>query len=69
MDVVDRIGAGDAFAAGTLYGLLSEMPLQEAMRYGLGLSALVLTTLGDLVYATREELEQLVLGGGSSLRR
>ena len=69
VDVVDRIGAGDAFAAGTLYGLLSEMLLQEAMRYGLGLSALVLTTLGDLVYATREELEQLVQGGGNSLRR
>ncbi|MCA9895836.1 MAG: sugar kinase [Anaerolineae bacterium] len=69
VDIVDRLGAGDAFAAGTLYGLLSDMPLQEAMNYGTGLAALALTTLGDLVYATREELEQVVMGNSGSLRR
>lgn len=67
--IVDRIGAGDAFASGTLFGLLNDKPIQEAMAYGTSLAALALTTLGDMVFATREDLESLVTGRGGALRR
>lgn len=54
--VVDRVGAGDAFAAGFLHGYLDEHDLERAMRYGVALAALKLTVRGDLAVITPSEL-------------
>jgi 2-dehydro-3-deoxygluconokinase len=60
---VDRVGAGDAFASGVLYGLLSYGSLEAALPYGGALAALKLTVPGDVAWIGREELEALVAGG------
>ncbi len=64
--VVDRIGAGDAFDAGFIAARLLDHPLDEALRWGHALSALKLTIPGDLALVRREELLQLLQeqGGG-----
>jgi 2-dehydro-3-deoxygluconokinase len=58
-EVVDRIGAGDAFSAGVLCGLL-EGSLATGLRYGAAMSAHKLTTFGDMICATREEILALL---------
>ena len=58
-EVVDRIGAGDAFSAGLLCGLL-EGSLAAGMRYGAAMSAHKLTTYGDMLTATRDEILALL---------
>jgi 2-dehydro-3-deoxygluconokinase len=57
--IVDRIGAGDAFSAGVLCGLL-EGSLETGLRYGAAMSAHKLTTTGDMLCATREEILALL---------
>lgn len=57
--VVDRIGAGDAFSAGVLCGLL-EGSLETGLRYGAAMSAHKLTTFGDMLWATRAEILDLL---------
>ena len=59
IEVVDRIGAGDAMVAGVLHGWLQE-DLFKGLRYGVMTAALCLTHYGDAVYVTREELEELL---------
>lgn len=58
---VDRIGAGDAFAAGFIYGLLTE-GVTKGLEYGLALAALKHTYLGDTVWASKEDIEALIEG-------
>jgi 2-dehydro-3-deoxygluconokinase len=55
--VVDRLGIGDAFAAGLLYGLIHDRPLAEALRAACALAALKATVAGDFSLARRYELE------------
>lgn len=59
VDVVDRIGAGDAFSAGVLCGLL-EGSLARGLRYGTATAAHKLTTVGDMLLATRAEVLALL---------
>ena len=63
IEIVDRVGAGDSFAGGFLFGYLTDGPT-AAVRYGVAISALKQTNPGDLVWASREEVER-ILGGGS----
>jgi 2-dehydro-3-deoxygluconokinase len=58
--IVDRIGAGDAFSAGVLCGLL-EGSLEAGLRYGAAMSAHKLTTFGDMLCATRAEILELLV--------
>ncbi len=58
-EVIDRIGAGDAFSAGVLCGLL-EGSLATGLRYGAAMSAHKLTTFGDMLCATRAEILALL---------
>ena len=58
--IVDRIGAGDAFSAGVLCGLL-EGSLETGLRYGAAMSAHKLTTFGDMLCATRAEILELLV--------
>lgn len=67
-DMVDRIGAGDAFVGGFLYGFFRN-DLAMALKYGLAMAALKMTTPGDLSFATLEQVEDLVSGGSASVKR
>lgn len=62
LETVDRMGAGDAYAAGFLWGLLRTGDVQHALRCGSGLMALKNTFAGDVCPVSAEELEQLIRG-------
>lgn len=60
--VVDRVGAGDAFAAGLIYGLLTEKPPRDALEFAVAASCWKHTILGDFNVATIAEVESLAAG-------
>ncbi len=60
LDVLDRVGSGDAFAAGLIYGLLAGKDFEYAVNAGVANSALTMTTLGDGSVASLAEVEKLV---------
>lgn len=66
--IVDRIGAGDALAAGVIHGWL-DGDLAKGLKYGVALAALALSQYGDAVMATRDEVEALVASPNSPLLR
>ena len=66
--IVDRIGAGDAFAAGTLLGLL-DGDLAHGVALGVAMSALKLGIYGDPMTLTRDEVERLLHGRGREVSR
>jgi 2-dehydro-3-deoxygluconokinase len=63
--VVDRIGAGDSFAAGLIYGLLQPWKGEAALAFAVGASALKHTIPGDFNRVSVTEVQQLVAGDGS----
>ena len=65
---VDPIGTGDAFAAGFIFGFLTE-GLQMALACAAGLAALKRTIPGDIAAVSRAELEELLQGRGASIQR
>ena len=69
LEIVDRLGGGDSFATGLLYGKLAKNSLEYGLKFGLAFSALKHTTPGDLNWATREEVEELMKGGGARVQR
>ncbi|MEU4876518.1 sugar kinase [Streptomyces sp. NPDC021608] len=69
LHVLDRIGSGDAFAAGLIHGLLAGHPLDRALAYGTAHGALTMTTPGDVSMATLAEVEALVAGADAHVRR
>jgi 2-dehydro-3-deoxygluconokinase len=69
MEILDRVGGGDSFASGLLYGLLSGTSLAQALEYGAAHGALAMTTPGDTSMATLAEVEALVAGGTARVRR
>ncbi len=69
LEVTDRVGSGDAFAAGLIYGLLGEKGIEFALNCGVANSALTLTTLGDGSAATLSEVEKLALREKLNLSR
>jgi 2-dehydro-3-deoxygluconokinase len=69
LDVYDRIGGGDGFAAGVIYGLISGRPPEEALRLGWAHGALLTTYHGDVTMARREEVEALARGGSARVQR
>ncbi|MGI8468476.1 MAG: PfkB family carbohydrate kinase [Pyrinomonadaceae bacterium] len=67
--VLDRVGSGDAFAAGLIYGLLNEKDISYSLNCALANSALTLTTLGDGSAAKLTEIENLIASRALSLNR
>lgn len=68
--ILDRLGAGDAFAAGVIHGWLEDTDdVPRSLRYGAALAALKLSQLGDSVITTRAELDALVEKPGGGLAR
>ncbi|MGW3136958.1 sugar kinase [Streptomyces sp. NPDC001139] len=69
LQVLDRIGSGDAFAAGLIHGLLDDAGLERALAYGTAHGALAMTTPGDVSMASLAEVEALITGGSAHVRR
>ena len=69
VQMVDRIGAGDAFVGGFLFAHLNGWPLAEALRWGNAVAALKLTIPGDFALVNRQEVEAVLDGQSASLQR
>jgi 2-dehydro-3-deoxygluconokinase len=63
--IVDRVGSGDSFASGFIYGLVTGMKMSDAAEFGVAASAIKHTIPGDLNHATLAEVKDLVGGDGS----
>ncbi|MFW5806573.1 MAG: PfkB family carbohydrate kinase, partial [Spirochaetota bacterium] len=66
LEILDRVGGGDSFASGLIYGFLAGKTPEEAVNYGAAHGALAMTTPGDTSFASLREVEKLV--GGASAR-
>lgn len=60
IEVIDRVGSGDAFVAGMLYGILSDGNIEKAMSYGNALSAIKNTVSGDMSISSIDEVESVI---------
>jgi 2-dehydro-3-deoxygluconokinase len=69
LDVYDRIGGGDGFGAGLIYGLLSGRSPEEALRLGWAHGAFLTTFPGDVTMAKLEEVEAFAKGGSARVQR
>jgi 2-dehydro-3-deoxygluconokinase len=69
LDILDRIGSGDGFAAGFFYGLISEEGPQEAVNLGWAHGALITTYPGDQTMASLAEVRAFAQGGSSRVQR
>ncbi len=69
LDVYDRVGGGDGFAAGFFYGLLAGEPEEEAVKLGWAHGALLTTFPGDTTMATLEQVRALAAGGSARIQR
>jgi 2-dehydro-3-deoxygluconokinase len=69
VEIVDRVGAGDSFTAGFLYGWLVEKDVQRGVHYGNAFAALKHTTPGDFNWNTKEEVEAQIKGAGLRISR
>lgn len=69
LDVYDRVGGGDGFAAGLFYGLLNGVSPDEAVRLGWAHGALLTTYPGDTTMATLEQVKALAMGGSARIQR
>ena len=69
LEIYDRIGGGDSFASGLIYGLLTGRDPQWAVECGAAHGALAMTTPGDTTMATLSEVEKLMKGGSALVAR
>lgn len=69
LEIMDRVGGGDSFAAGFIYGLMSIDDCQTALNYGVAHSALAMTTPGDTSMASKSEVERIMCGAGARVIR
>jgi 2-dehydro-3-deoxygluconokinase len=69
IDIYDRVGGGDSFASGLIYGLLAGKPIDWAVRCGVAHGALAMTTPGDTSMATLAEVERIIKGGSARIAR
>lgn len=69
LDVVDRIGGGDGFASGLIYGMIAGRPPEEAVRLGWAHGALMTTFPGDVTMARLPEVEAFAAGGSARVQR
>ena len=69
LEILDRIGGGDSFASGFIYGLMTSRGPQWAVECGAAHGALAMTTPGDTSMATLAEVEGLASGGSARVVR
>ena len=69
LEILDRVGGGDGFAAGLIYGLMEFSDPQKAVEYGAAHGALTMTTPGDNSMVSLSEIENLIDGDSSRIER
>ena len=69
LEIFDRVGGGDSFASGMIYGFLTGQGPQWAVDCGVAHGALAMTTPGDTTMATLKEVTQLMRGAGARIAR
>jgi 2-dehydro-3-deoxygluconokinase len=69
LEIYDRVGGGDSFASGLIYGLMEGKTGEEAVNYGAAHGALAMTTPGDTTTASLAEVRKVVGGGGARVDR
>jgi 2-dehydro-3-deoxygluconokinase len=69
LDVYDRVGGGDGFAAGLFYGLMTGLPAEDALKLGWAHGALLTTFPGDTTMATLEQVQAFAKGGSARIQR
>ena len=69
IEILDRVGGGDSFASGLIYGMLAGKPIDWALRCGVAHGALAMTTPGDTSMATLGEVERVMRGETARIAR
>lgn len=69
LEIMDRVGGGDSFASGLIYGIMTTGDAEKAVNYGAAHGALAMTTPGDTSMATLKEVESLMKGAGARVQR
>ncbi len=69
LEILDRVGGGDSFASGLIYGLMLKGDPALAVEYGAAHGALAMTPPGDTSMASLKEVEKLAAGGGARVER
>ena len=69
LEILDRVGGGDSFASGLIYGFLTEGDAEQAVNFGVAHGALAMTTPGDTTMATLKEVKKIMAGGGARVVR
>ncbi len=69
LEILDRVGGGDSFASGLIYGLMTTANPEKAVNYGAAHGALAMTTPGDTSMASVKEVEALMSGSGARVKR
>lgn len=69
LEIYDRVGGGDSFASGLIYGLMEGKDPEQAVNYGAAHGALAMTTPGDTTTASLAEVEKVMGGGGARVDR
>jgi 2-dehydro-3-deoxygluconokinase len=69
LEILDRVGGGDSFASGLIFGFLTGLEVQEALAYAVAHGALAMTTPGDTSMATLAEVRRLATGGNARIER
>ena len=69
LEIYDRVGGGDSFASGLVYGLMTTGDAETAVNYGAAHGALAMTTPGDTTMASKKEVEAIMGGAGARVNR
>ncbi|MDR0822163.1 MAG: sugar kinase [Endomicrobium sp.] len=69
LEIYDRVGGGDSFASGLIYGFLAGKSPEQAVNYGAAHGALAMTTPGDTTMASLKEVESIMKGAGARVQR
>ena len=69
LEIYDRVGGGDSFASGLIYGFLADKPADEIINYGAAHGALAMTTPGDTTTASLAEVEKVMKAKGARVDR
>lgn len=69
LEIMDRVGGGDSFASGLIYGLMTTGDASLAVEYGAAHGALAMTTPGDTTMASLKEVEAIMGGAGARVQR
>jgi 2-dehydro-3-deoxygluconokinase len=69
LEIFDRVGGGDSFASGLIYGLMEQKGAQAAVNYGAAHGALAMTTPGDTTTVSLKEVERVMKGGAARISR